>query len=229
MLLRVALILLLGGVAIGAWAALVPHRTPAQLEAVAGELVAGIHVSATVVGSSLAATEGIADFGIGKGLRLVRVRIVDELAIELRIDAVRDVLLAELPRFCLVGPFAAPDDAGLSDRCWGEPDLAASVSARLPTDGSGNVAVHVGQPVIVAVVLHRGDVRCDYPPGKWVLEIEANPLIDGAPAGARSLPNVSLVVPWATDGPLALRQKTRYCGLANGPYLEQGEPSVKSP
>lgn len=224
-----AVVLVISALAFGAWAASPRSLTPDQRETAAAELLTGIRVIATVRGSSLVATEAIADFGIGKTVGLVRVRIVDGLGIDLRIEAARDVSFAELLQFCLVGPFSAPDDAGLSDRCWGEPDLAAAVAARLPADSRGDPTIRAGQPLTLSVMLHRGDVRCDYPPGNWVLEIRANPLIDGTPVGARYLPDVNLHVPWATDGLLQLRADTRYCGLADGPYQEQGEPPVKTP
>ena len=229
MLVVAAVVLVMSALALGAWAASPRSLTPDQRETAAAELLTGIRVIATVGGSSLAATEAIADFGVGKTVGLVRVRIVDTLAIELRAETARDVSFAELPQFCLVGPFSAPDDAGLSDRCWGEPDLGAAMAARLPADAGGHPTFRAGQPLVLTVMLHRGGVRCDYPPGNWVLEIKANPLIDGTPVGARYLPDVNLHVSWTTDGLLQLRTDTRYCGLADGPYQEQGEPPVKNP
>ena len=84
-------------------------------------------------------------------------------------------------------------------------------------------------PLPVSATLQRGQVRCDYPPGKWVLEIKADPLVDGTAMGARYLPEAGFEVPFATPGPLTLLKQTRYCGLANVVYREQGEPPVANP
>ena len=61
---------------------------------------------------------------------LVPVTVVESLALDVRLTADRDLVLAGPPRLCLVGPFAAPDDAGLIDRCWGDPDPGAALAAR---------------------------------------------------------------------------------------------------
>ncbi len=206
-------------------------RSPEQRRAAAEDALSGVHVSATVVLSSLAAASAIADFGLDGGVRLVRVRIMDELHVELRIEAERDVALAGPPEACLVGPYSAPDDAGLSDRCWGEPDLGALVAAAPAIDGAGHPALLAGRPIVVDAPLHRGQVRCDYPPGDWRLEIAASPLIDGSAVGAMDLPDV--VIRLLYQGTTALRllpiDQTRYCGLATAVYLEQGEPRVSPP
>jgi len=206
-----------------------PHpRSPEEREAVAGELLASIKVSGIVVASRFAATYAIAD-SIEEGIRRVRVRIVDKLDLELRIEARHGVAFGEAPRFCLVGPFSAPDDAGLSDRCWGTPDLGALVAARLPVDAAGHPTFPGGQPVIVPAQLERGDVRCDYPPGEWVLEIKADPVVDGSSVGARYLPHVRLDIPFASAGPLPVYDRGRYCGLAGAASRDEGEPPTESP
>ena len=110
-------VVVLAGVALWAWSALRP--------ATADELIDGITVTANVEGSSLGATQAIADFGLEEGIRMVPVRIVEDLALEVRLETPRDVVLAGAPRLCLTGPFWNPLDAGLDDRCWGDPDLAA--------------------------------------------------------------------------------------------------------
>lgn len=217
---------LLAALAVGAWLGPLAPRTPAQRATAATDLLAAVHVSTTLTGSSLLATQAVADFGVGNSVGLVTVRIVEELAIEAQIVSDRDVTLATAPRFCLVGPFAAPDDAGLSDRCWGEPDLGESMADRLPRDPGGRWLLPAGVRTDIAVTIHRGGVRCDYPPGAWLLEIALDPLIDGTAMGPQYLTSVSIPVPWASPGPLRLDRTARYCGLANGPFLEQGEPAV---
>jgi hypothetical protein len=219
---------IVAAVVLWAWAGTRP-RSPEQREAAARELISGIHVSATVASSSLAAADAIADFGLQEGIRLVRVRIVERLDLELRIESVRTVSFAEPPLFCLVGPFSAPDDAGLSDRCWGDPDLTVVVARGLSHDTTGRPMFVADAPVTVSATLQRGDVRCDYPAGTWVLEIKADPLVDGTAMGGRYLPEISFEVPFATPAPLTLLVETRYCGLASVVYREQGEPPVVNP
>jgi hypothetical protein len=77
---------------------------PSVREPTARELVAGVTVSATVADVSLVAASGSADFGIEEGVRRVNVRVVDELALELRIESAQDVVLADPPFVCLIGP-----------------------------------------------------------------------------------------------------------------------------
>ncbi len=224
------LILLIGGLGLRALTASVP-RSPEQRQEAARDVLSGVRVAATVVVSSLAAASAIADFGIEGGVRLVRVRIIDELHLELRIETARDVAFASPPEVCLVGPYSAPDDAGLSDRCWGEPDLGALVAAKLATDGAGHPALQARRSIVVDAPLRRGQVRCDYPPGDWRLEVVANPLIDGSAVGAMDLPDLVVQLPYqgTTALPLLPIDQTRYCGLATVVYLEQGEPRVSSP
>jgi hypothetical protein len=79
----------------------------------------------------------------------------------------------------------------------------------------------------MAATLRRGDERCDYPPGTWQLEVTLEPLIDGSSVGPLELAPVAVSVPPSAIEPLPLRLfGTRYCGLANAVYREQGEPSV---
>jgi hypothetical protein len=216
--------------AVVVWAAVGTRPpSPEQREAAARQLLSGINVSATMASSSLAAAHAIADFGLDEGVRLVLVRIVDGLTLELRIQTTSSVAFAEPPLFCLVGPFSAPDDAGLSDRCWGDPDLGVVVAGGLPHDQGDHPMFQADAPVTLSATLQRGDVRCDYPPGKWVLEIKVDPLVDGTPTGRRYLPEVGFEVPFATPDPLTLLSQTRYCGLANVVYREQGEPPVVNP
>lgn len=224
----VVAIVIVAAVGVLGWVSTRP-RTPEQREAAARELLAGIHVSTTVASSSLAAAHAIADFGLEEGVRLVRVRIVDGLTVGVRIESTHTVVFAEPPRFCLVGPFSAPDDAGLSDRCWGEPDLGVVVAGGLSRDKDDHPMFAADAPISVSATLQRGDVRCDYPPGKWILEIKVDPVVDGTAMGARYLPDVGFEVPFATPAPLTLLAQTRYCGLASVVYREQGEPPVVNP
>ncbi len=102
-------------------------------------------ISATVVDRTLAATEAVADLGIDEGVRMVRVRIVDELDLEVQVQSPEVLTLAAPPLVCLVGPYSAPDDAGLSDRCWGEPDLGQLLADQLPLDDAGHPTVQGGR------------------------------------------------------------------------------------
>lgn len=206
--------------------------SPERRAATTRDLVERIGVSVSVADTSLAATKAIADFGIDAGVRLVLVRILDEIRLELRIETSRDVLLAGPPRICLVGPAWAPDDAGLSDRCWGEPDLAAVVAAQLSPDPAGRVSLAADRPLLVDATVRRGDERCDYRPGTWQLEIAVEPLIDGQSSGSFEAPPASFEVPLEAEGtalPFVGIGDSRYCGLAATVWREQGEPALLSP
>jgi hypothetical protein len=209
---------LVGGMSLWAFAAARPSSPE----------LAEVRVAATVGASSLAATGAIADFGIEEGVRMVTVRIVDQLQMELRIETEGSLVLAGPPHVCLVGPFWAPDDAGLTDRCWGEPDLGGLLAAQLARDGVGHPILDGDSPIIVVAKLRRGDVRCDYPPGDWQLELRFEPLVTDASVGATDLYPVGFIVPAQVGNPLPLSliKASRYCGLANVVYREQGEPPV---
>jgi len=219
------LVLVVAVVGAAVWTAAQP-RSPAQRLEAANALASGIHMTATVTGSSLLATNATADFGVGNGIRLVHVRITDELRLDLRITTDRDVVLAGPPRLCLVGPYSAPDDAGLTDRCWGEPDLAALLLAHVSTDGTGRPVLAAATPIALSVTLRRGDVRCDYPPGTWQLELTIDPLIDRSASGERDAPSVKVEVPFAGTSALPFVTESRYCGLADTIYRDQGEPPL---
>lgn len=218
---------LAAGIILGACATGQPAPSE-DLAGTGGFTPADVRVSATVVASSLVATDAIADFGVEEGIRMVKVRILDELRLELGIDVEGSVVLAGPPRVCLVGPFWAPDDAGLTDRCWGEPDLGGLLAAQLATDAAGHPVLDRDRPIAVAATLRRGDVRCDYPPGSWQLEVRLEPLANGVPAGAVDLPPVDISVPADVGNPLPLSlvRESRYCGLANVVFREQGEPPI---
>jgi hypothetical protein len=207
-----------------------PVPSPSRHAADLDDLVAGVRVSVDVADSSLLATEAVADFGIEEGVRMVRVRIVDELDLDIRIETTETLTLAGPPRVCLVGPYSAPDDAGLSDRCWGEPDLGGLLAQRLTTDPTGHPMLLAGQPIVLSGGLQRGTVRCDYPPGAWQLEVTLEPLLDGSSSGRIELPPVGIGVPYLVADPLRLvLLDTRYCGLATVVFRDQGEPPVATP
>jgi hypothetical protein len=192
--------------------------------------VADVRVTVTVVDRTLSATEAIADFGVTEGVRLVKVRIVDGLRLRVRIESPAAIELAEPPRVCLLWEFGAPDDAGLTDRCWGEPELGALVAARLERTAAGQLAIGAGGPVEIVADLKRGNVRCDYPPANWQLEMALTPRIDGVQVDPIDLPPVAFNVPATGDGPLRFQRiGTRFCGLATVIVGDQGGPQVATP
>ena len=210
----------LAGVALWAWSALRP--------ATADELFDGIEVTANADESSLGATQAIADFGVEEGVRMVPVRIVEDLVLEVELSATRDVTFTEPPRLCLTGPFWNPLDAGLSDRCWGEPDVNDPLRAAMPADPSGTVTLRAGSPVVLRVPIARGDERCDYPPGDWLLEVDAEPVIDGPAQPRQSIAEVPITIPWDVDGALPWHDNsdTRFCSFTAAVYTRQGEPQI---
>jgi hypothetical protein len=220
----IALLALLTLVTVAVWLASRPRSAAERLEA-ARAIAAGLSVTAVVEDSGLVGGRAIADFGLGHEVALVRVRIVDRLRLTVRFGSAAEVSFAEPPRLCLVGPYSAPDDAGLSDPCWGEPDLGDALAARLPTDPAGRPMLAAGLPVEVAVDLRRGDVRCDYAPGAWWLDVAVDPIVDGSPAEPIDLAPVALEVPFSPDDTVVEAPGARYCGLAETIVRQQGEPS----
>lgn len=234
---RAALVLVLTGalvvlvLGLVLWATKAPPvRSAKEREAAATELLAGIRISTDVSNSTLAASKALVDFLPEDDVRLVRVRVVHELNLEIHIETSQAVAFEEAPAFCLIGPFAAPDDAGYSSPCWGTPDIGELLAAQLPTDAAGHATFPSGEPIVLSATVERGGPRCDYPPGTWLLRVEGNPLIDGVPTRARQLAEVGFEVPWSRTDPLPfLPVKTvAYCGLANTVYREQGEPPIAS-
>ncbi|NJD27120.1 MAG: hypothetical protein FIA92_02345 [Chloroflexi bacterium] len=221
-----AVTVLVAGPLLLAYAAL--PRSPEDRAAEADALVAGIRASVATSDSSLLATRAVADFGVEEGVRLVLVRIVDQLTVEVRVESPIDVWFEPPVVACLVGPDAAPDAAGLEDRCWGEGSLGQVIAAGLVRDEDGHLGLVAGTPVTVSATFQRGDVRCDYPPGAWYLELRVDPIVDGQPAGPRYAQAPTFEVPFVPDQPLQLVMERRYCGLASKVYREQGEPVVAS-
>jgi len=204
-------------------------RSPEERFAAARELASRITVTAVVEDSSLLGGRAIADFGVGNEVRLVRVRIVDQLRLSVRLVSDVDVELATALTACLVGPYSAPDDAGLSVPCWGEPDLGGALATRLSTGATGHPALLTARPVDVTVELSRGDARCDYAPGRWRLEVSVEPIVDGASAGEIDLPTVDVAIPFSPDDVVIEVRDSRYCGLAETIFKEQGEPVTATP
>ena len=189
-------------------------------------------MQATASAVALVATDAVADLGVnGGGVRLVRVRIVDRMDVALMVTTDREIVLSEEPKLCLIGPYSAPDDAGLSDPCWGEPDLTTLVLAMLDRTGQGHYVLRTGAPNVINAAIGRGAERCDYPPGTWEVEFKLNALLDGAALGARYVPDTPFDVPVSQPGPLPwlAPTETRYCGLATAVYQQQGEPEVIEP
>jgi hypothetical protein len=213
-------VVVLAGLTFWAWSELRPRT--------ADELFEGIEATVTVGNSSLGATQAVADFGLEEGIRMVPVRIVEDLALEVRLETPRDVVLAGAPRLCLTGPFWNPLDAGLDDRCWGDPDLAGLLTEAMPADANGRVTLRAGSPVVLQADLARGDERCDYPPGDWLLEVDAEPVVDSVTLPRQDIAEVPLTVPLEEDGALAWRSNsdTRFCSFTAAVYTRQGEPEI---
>ena len=204
-------------------------RSADERHAAALDLAGHLAVTAEVSASSLGVTHAVADFGVEDGVRMVPVRIVEELVLTVRIASDRDLVLAGPPRVCLVGPFWNPLDAGLSDRCWGEPDLGAIIASRLVPDPAGRLQLRAGQPIDVTANLARGDVRCDYAPGDWRVEVEGELVVDDVVQPRLGLAGAPVIVPLEAGGELPLRPNadTRFCGLATPVYRRQGEPAFR--
>lgn len=209
-------------------------RSPEQRLEAARELLDGIHVTPTVTSVSLVAGGAIADDF--EQVRLVRVRMVERLELELVIQADHDVAFGVPPQLCLVGPDSAPDDAGLENRCWGMPALGDFLTAHLAIDAMGHPLLRAGDAIRFEAVLSRGPGidnvdHCDYAPGPWVLELNGAPVVDGVHLPTMSGPMTDLEVPVPPHGPLRLLRpdQSSYCGLASRIYREQGEPEVIGP
>jgi hypothetical protein len=183
-------------------------------------------VSAELVDPQLVATRALTDFGLDVPVRYVAVRILSRVDIEVRIHAEADVVLEGYPRLCLIGPFSMPDYAGLTEPCWGEPDLGLLLRAHLATDREGRPSLLAGTTVTLRATIRRDAGRCDYPPGDWRLEVEIQPTIEGAAPQPVDIVPVELALSPESAGPLTLVKRTNYCGIANVPYREQGEPRI---
>jgi hypothetical protein len=202
----------------------------AEAEAAALDLVRRIEAEIEVTNPSLRAARATADFGIEQGLRIVTIRVVDEMGVTIRLTASDDVTLAAPPGLCVVGPFWNPLDAGLSDRCWGAPDLTDVAADAFPSSGE-ETRLAAESPVTVEAALARGTERCDYAPGEWHLEVSVQPVVDGHAFGPVRIPNVTFAVPIDPEEPLTLLpfEDTRVCSYPAAVFLRQGEPEVVEP
>lgn len=188
---------------------------------IALDQVRGVSAQVEVGETALVAASATADFGIEEGLRRVVIRVVDEMEVTVELAVAEDMALSEPPRLCLVGPFWNPLDAGLSDRCWGDPDLTA---------GSGlGTELRAGGPIVVEATIARGHERCDYAPGEWTLEVSLRPVVHGAVFGPLRIPDTVFTVPIDDpDEPLVLLPvlDTRVCSYPAAVVNRQGEPEV---
>jgi hypothetical protein len=101
----------------------------------------------------------------------------------------------------------------------------------LPTDGAGLALFPADRVLALSATLQRGGPRCDYPPGRWLLVVQADPLVDGTPMGTRQLAEIGFDIPWSSSDQLPFLPvpTVAYCGSANVIYREQGEPLIASP
>ena len=206
-------------------------RSAEEREVAAKELLSGIQISTKVSTSTLAASKALVDFMAENDTRLVLVRIVDRLDLEIHIATEQAVAFREPPSFCLIGPYSAPQDAGYESGCWGTPDIGKLLAAELPTDGAGHALFPADRALVVTATMQRGGLRCDYPPGRWLLVVQADPLVDGTPMGARQVAEIGFDIPWSSGDQLPFLPvpTVAYCGSANVVYREQGEPQIASP
>jgi hypothetical protein len=223
---RIALLAIVAGLAVVALAGSAMWAWSALRPATADELFQGIEVTAAVDESTLGATQAIADFGLEEGVRMVPVRIVEDIVLDLQLEADRDVTFAAPPRLCLTGPFWNPLDAGLSDRCWGEPDVNEALREAMPADPAGTVTLRAGSPVSLRVPIARGDERCDYPPGDWLLEVDAEPVIGGQVLPRADITKAPVTIPWDVEGALPWHDNARFCSFTAAVYTRQGEPTI---
>ena len=166
-----------GLVVAAAWVGLQP-QTPEQRLQRAEELAASVRVAATVTGSSLLAARAIADFGVGGEVRLVRVRILETMHLQLQLETTWTSCSAAHPGSVSSGRTRHRTTPGSAigagvTRTW--PPSGRHVGA----DANGRVTLHRGEPIEFAVDLRRGDSRCDYAPGTWGIELWLAPVIDG--------------------------------------------------
>ena len=225
-------VLLTVAITISACASASPGPSLGDPEEVALDLVRGVTAEARVTTDApLVAAAATADFGIEEGLRRVVIRVVDEMAVEVVIVSEDDLVLAEPPSLCLVGPFWNPLDAGLSDRCWGAPDLTAVAADQVPTDPDGRTVLAAGEPAAVEATIARGTERCDYAPGEWTLEITLRPVVGEEAFGPIRIPDVVLDVPYDAAEPLELLPilDTRVCSYPAAVVNRQGEPELTAP
>ncbi len=220
--------LLAVGITISACTSISPEPSFGDPEEAAGALVRGVTAEVTATDTAMAAAGATADFGVEEGLRRVVMRVVDEMSVDVVVVSEADLVLAEPPGLCLVGPFWNPLDAGLSDRCWGTPDLGQLASTSWPTNADGRVVLTAGAPVAFDAPLARGSERCDYAPGEWTFEVALRPVVGGEVFGPLRIPDILLEVPYDPAQPLELLPpgESRVCSYPAAVVLRQGEPEL---
>ncbi|OGO52302.1 MAG: hypothetical protein A2V84_14315 [Chloroflexi bacterium RBG_16_70_13] len=106
------------------------------------------------------------------------------------------------------------------------------MGSQLASDADGHPRLDEDVPIEVIATIARGHERCDYPVGTWSLEVAVEPIVDGRPEGSFQLPDTQFDVslePAGTALRLVARGDSRYCGLAQSVWREQGEPALIAP
>ena len=100
--------------------------------------------------------------------------------------------------------------------------------AAMPADPSGTVTLRAGTPVAIRMPIARGDERCDYPPGDWLLEVDAEPVIDGQAQPRMDIAKAPITIPWDVPGALPWHDvsETRFCSFTAAVHTRQGEPQI---
>lgn len=178
--------------------------------------------------ATLASAAAFAD-SLDTGISLVRVRIVDALDVGITLMSEAGVTLAEPPVLCLAWVDAAPDDAGLESSCWGTPDPSSEIAELMARD-DGTWGLEPAHGVAVHAQMTRGDGRCDFPPGDWVLTVKAVPLAEGVSQPPFYVQERFEVAYDPTEVPVRLPlAETRFCGLASEVIRDQGEAPTPLP
>lgn len=214
------------GLVLGALVALGASPGPSALPT---EPVAALDVVVHPTGpATLASAAAFAD-SLDTGISLVRVRIVDTLDVAITIMSEPGISLAEPPVVCLAWVDAAPDDAGLESPCWGTPDPSSELAGMMAR-GDGTLGLEPMRGVAVHAQMTRGDGRCDYPPGDWVLQVKVVPLVDGVAQAPVYVMEPFEVTYDPSEVPERLPlTETRFCGLASEVVRVQGVAPTQAP
>ena len=222
--------LLLGGiVAMGASPG--PGEAPTAATSAPMPVASGppvdLHASITVSRASFATAAAFAD-SLDTGIKLVRVRIVDQMDTRIELRTEDGLTLADAPVVCIHWRDAAPDDAGLESPCWGHPDPTETLL--MLSDDDGPFVLGPGESIVATSTMSRGAARCDYPPGEWILRVTLVPITDGLP-GEPSYVRVPFDVPYDPHEvlPAMPLDETRFCGLASEVIVQQGTPPTARP
>lgn len=202
-----------------------PMSPGASAPATEPELLQAVAVASA---ATLASAAAFAD-SLETGIRLVRVRIVDEVEMAVVLLSETGVTLAEPPELCFHWFHAAPDDAGLESPCWGIPDPSPVFAAQMAR-ADGTWRLDPGRALSSGVSMRRGGGRCDYPPGDWVLRVRYVPLVDGAAQEPRYVRAPFEVAYDPREIPTRLPvTETLFCGLASSVVREQGVAPTPAP